>query len=113
MGTFGSPYPGKAQHPQEQRYPFLSVCAVFPNVQAMVRLPVLGIFNMRCLLTEPKDGKSAVSSKQGHNKCGTFLKNSKKKQKLGNYSNARIAKDKVYIATRSLVTMTMQAVTNR
>ena len=28
-GKFGSPYPGKAQQPQEQRYPLLSVCAVF------------------------------------------------------------------------------------
>ena len=33
---FGSPYLGKAQQPQEQRYPFLSVCAVFPCVQTMV-----------------------------------------------------------------------------
>ena len=29
LGEFGSPYLGKAQQPQEQRYPFLSVCAVF------------------------------------------------------------------------------------
>ena len=28
-GHFGSSYLGKAQQPQEQRYPFLSVCAVF------------------------------------------------------------------------------------
>ena len=36
--TFGLPYPGKAQqqHPQEQRYPFLSVCAVFSCVPTMV-----------------------------------------------------------------------------
>ena len=27
-GKFGSPYPGKAQQPQAQRHPFLSVCAV-------------------------------------------------------------------------------------
>ena len=30
------PYLGKAQQPQEQRYPFLSVCAVFSCVQTMV-----------------------------------------------------------------------------
>ena len=35
-GKFGSPYLGKAQQPQEQRYPFLSVCAVFSCVQTMV-----------------------------------------------------------------------------
>ena len=45
-GKFGSPYESKAQQPQEQRYPFLSVCAVFPCVQTMVWLPVLGIFNV-------------------------------------------------------------------
>ena len=44
-----SSYPGKAQQPQEQRYPFLSVCAVFSCVQTMVWLPlvpVFGIFNV-------------------------------------------------------------------
>ena len=46
-GKFRSPYLGKAQQPQEQRYPFLSVCAVFSCVQTMVWLPVLGIFNVR------------------------------------------------------------------
>ena len=40
-------YPGKAQQPQEQRYPLLSVCAVFPCVQTMVWLPALGIFTVR------------------------------------------------------------------
>ena len=30
-----------------QRYPFLSMCAVFSCVQTMVRLPVSGIFNVR------------------------------------------------------------------
>ena len=35
-----------AQQPQEQHYPFLSVCAVFSCVHTMVRLPVLGIFNV-------------------------------------------------------------------
>ena len=30
---FGSPYPGKAQQPKEQRYPLLSVCTVFVCVQ--------------------------------------------------------------------------------
>ena len=41
-----SPYLGKLQQPQEQRYPFLSVRAVFSCVQTMVWLPVFGIFNM-------------------------------------------------------------------
>ena len=45
-GKFGSPYLGKAQQPQEQLYPFLSVCAVFSCVQTMVWLPVFGIFNV-------------------------------------------------------------------
>ena len=45
-GKFGSPYLGEAQQPQEQRDPFLSVCAVFSCVQTMVRLPGLGIFNV-------------------------------------------------------------------
>ena len=31
---------------QEQRYPFLSVCAVFLSDQTMVWLPVFGIFNV-------------------------------------------------------------------
>ena len=31
------------QHPQEQRYPFLSVCAVFSCVETMVWMPVFGI----------------------------------------------------------------------
>ena len=38
-------YLGKAQQPQEQRYPFLSVCVVFSCVQTMVWLPGFGIFN--------------------------------------------------------------------
>ena len=46
-GKFGSPYRGKVQQPQEQRYPFLSVCVVFVCVQTMVWLPVFGIFNVR------------------------------------------------------------------
>ena len=36
----------KVQQPQEERYPFLSVCAVLPCVQTMVWLPVFGISNM-------------------------------------------------------------------
>ena len=44
---FVSRYRGKAQQPQEQRYPFLSVCVVFSCVQTMVWLPVFGIFNVR------------------------------------------------------------------
>ena len=35
-GKFGSPYLGKAQHQQDQRYPALSVCAVFSCVQTML-----------------------------------------------------------------------------
>ena len=45
-GTFRSPYPGTTQQPQEQRYPFLSVCAVFSYVRTMVWLPVFGICNV-------------------------------------------------------------------
>ena len=37
---------GKVQPQQEQRYPFLSMRAVFFCVQTMVWLPVLGDFNM-------------------------------------------------------------------
>ena len=46
-GKFGSPYPGKSQQPQEQRYPFLSVCGVFSCVQTMIWLPVSGIVHVR------------------------------------------------------------------
>ena len=46
-GKFGLPYLGKAQKPQEQRFPFLSVCAVLLCVQTMVWLPVWDIFNVR------------------------------------------------------------------
>ena len=45
-GKFGSPYLGRAQQPQEQRYPFLSVCAVFSCVQTTVWPPVFGICDM-------------------------------------------------------------------
>ena len=45
-GKFGSPYLGKAHQLQEQCYPVLSVCAVFPCVQTRVWLPVSGIVNM-------------------------------------------------------------------
>ena len=45
-GKFGPPYLVKAQQPQEQRYPFLSVCAVVWCVQAMVWLPASWIFNV-------------------------------------------------------------------
>ena len=44
-GKFRSPYLDKAQQLQEQCYPFLSVCAVFPSVQTIVWLPVFRIFN--------------------------------------------------------------------
>ena len=43
-------FPGKAQQPQEQRYPFLFVCVVFLCVQTMVWLPVSGIFNVTQML---------------------------------------------------------------
>ena len=46
-GKFGSPYLGMEQQPQEQRYPFLSVCVVFWCVQTVVWLPVFGTFNVR------------------------------------------------------------------
>ena len=46
MKEVGLPYPGKAQQPQEQHYPFLSVCAVFLCVQTTVWLPVFGTFNV-------------------------------------------------------------------
>ena len=46
LGEFGSPYLGKEQQPQEQRYPFLSVWVVLLCVQTMVWLPVFGIFNV-------------------------------------------------------------------
>ena len=46
LGKFRSPYLGKAQQSQKQCYPFLSVCAVFSCVQAMVWLPVFGVFNV-------------------------------------------------------------------
>ena len=36
-----------SQHPQEQRYPFLSVRAVFSCLQTMVWPPVFEIFNER------------------------------------------------------------------
>ena len=39
-GKFGPLYFGKAQQPQEQRYPFLSACVVFSCVQTMVWLTV-------------------------------------------------------------------------
>ena len=43
----GSPYLGKAQQPQEQCYPFLSVCEEFSCVQTVIWLPVFGTFNVR------------------------------------------------------------------
>ena len=43
-GEFRLTPPGKTQQPQEQRYPFLSVCAAFSGVQTVIRLPVSGIF---------------------------------------------------------------------
>ena len=48
-GKFELPYLGKAQQPQEQRYSFLSVSAVFLCVQTMVWLPVFGI--LKCTPT--------------------------------------------------------------
>ena len=37
----------RLQQPQEQRYPLLTVRAVFSRVQTKIWLPVLGIFNVR------------------------------------------------------------------
>ena len=36
--------------PQKQRYPFLTVRAVFPCVRTKVWLPMLGVFNVRTVL---------------------------------------------------------------
>ena len=47
FGKFDSLYLAKAQQPQEQRYPLLSVCAVFLCVQTMVWLPSVWDFNIR------------------------------------------------------------------
>ena len=44
-GKFRLPYPGKAQQPRKQCYPFLSVCVVFMCSQTMARQPMFGIFN--------------------------------------------------------------------
>ena len=44
-GKFRPPYPGKAQLPQEWRYPFLSVRVVCSCIQTTVWLPVFGTFN--------------------------------------------------------------------
>ena len=46
LRKFGSPYLGETQQPQEQGYPFLSVCAVFSCVPTMVWLPMFRIFNV-------------------------------------------------------------------
>ena len=46
-GKFRSPYLGKTQQLQKQRYPILSVCTVFLCGQTMVWLPVFAIFNVR------------------------------------------------------------------
>ena len=37
----------RLRQPQKQRYPFLPVCAIFSCVQAMVKLPLFRIFNVR------------------------------------------------------------------
>ena len=49
LRKFGSPYLGNAQQPQEQRYPFLSVCTVLKCscVQTAVWLTVSGMLNVR------------------------------------------------------------------
>ena len=46
MGNSGRLTWVKLQQPQEQRYPFLTVYAVFSCVQAKVWLPMLGILNV-------------------------------------------------------------------
>ena len=51
----------RLQEQQEQRYPFLIVCAVFSCVQTKVWLPTLGIFHVRtdvnaCDCTQGMDG---------------------------------------------------------
>ena len=47
---FGSSYLSQAQQPHEQRYPLLSVCAVFSCVQTMVWLPALGFLTCAKML---------------------------------------------------------------
>ena len=55
-----SPYLGKAQQPQEQRYPFLSVSAVFSCVRTVVRLSVSAVCS--CVRTVVRLSVSAVCS---------------------------------------------------
>ena len=57
-GKFGSPYLGKAQQPQEQRYPFLPVCAVFSRVQTMV-------YGCQCLAFNVRTDVDAYDCTQG------------------------------------------------
>ena len=45
---FRSPYPGKAQRPQEQLYPSLSVRVVFSRVHTTVWVPVFGLGFLTC-----------------------------------------------------------------
>ena len=58
------PYLCKAQQPQEQRHPFLPVCAVFSCVQTMVWLPVFGICNVR----SDVDARDCTRGLCGHGK---------------------------------------------
>ena len=44
---FRSSYLGKAQQPQAQRYPFLSMCVIFSCLQTVVWLSVFGICKVR------------------------------------------------------------------
>ena len=45
LGQFGSPYPGQAQQPQEQRYPFLPVCSIFMSLNNGIAASV-SVFNV-------------------------------------------------------------------
>ena len=54
FGKFRSPYPGKAQQPQEQRYPFLPECAVFSCVQSVVWLSEFGIVTVLVMLVHAR-----------------------------------------------------------
>ena len=61
-GIFMSPYLGKAQQPQEQRYPVLSVYAVFSGVQTLVWLLVSGI----CKVCTDVDACNCTQGLYGH-----------------------------------------------
>ena len=64
MVLVAAPTNDAAQQPQEQCYPFLSVCAVLLCLQTVIWLPVFGIFNM-CTDVDACDCAQGLS---GHRK---------------------------------------------